>query len=185
MPVETDWGSSMKGSWYLSARQHVLEFVLFNAVFFVATRQLFRKVLAPGSPQDVSFRTFAPPSTPCRGERFMLAATLFSFATAVAHKCVRGSTIFLLQPCHVSAVLLLYVLVAPKTSRLPHIVFNIYLYILWGTITALVFPDLRDYDLFFEIENFFLGELSAGRHRGSGLSFSCADRQMALVFSEI
>lgn len=50
----------------------------------------------------------------------------------------------------------------------PQLLFNIYLHTLWGSILALVFPDLRDHDMLGEVFNFFLGKIG-GRSRGGRL----------------
>jgi hypothetical protein len=41
----------------------------------------------------------------------------------------------------------------------PQLLFNIYLHTLWGSILALVFPDLRDHDMLGEVFNFFIGKI--------------------------
>lgn len=46
MPSVTDLTDTYKGTWYLSPRQHTIEFVCYNVLFFVLLRvglQLFRK----------------------------------------------------------------------------------------------------------------------------------------------
>ncbi|KAF9114976.1 hypothetical protein BGX27_009304 [Mortierella sp. AM989] len=74
----------------------------------------------------------------------------------MAHKFLRGGLIYLLQPCHMSAMLLIIILLGPKEKKWPHVLLNIYFHIMWGTMLALLSPDLRDYDLFFEVENFYI-----------------------------
>jgi hypothetical protein len=46
MPNVTDLADTYKGTWYLSPRQHTIEFVCYNVLFFVLFRlglHLFRK----------------------------------------------------------------------------------------------------------------------------------------------
>jgi len=46
MPRVTDLADTYKGTWYLSPRQHTIEFVCYNVLFFVLFRvglHLFRK----------------------------------------------------------------------------------------------------------------------------------------------
>jgi len=46
MPSVTDLADTYKGTWYLSPRQHTIEFVCYNVLFFVLLRlglHLFRK----------------------------------------------------------------------------------------------------------------------------------------------
>jgi len=45
-----------------------------------------------------------------------------------------------------------------KPQFVPQLLFNIYLHTLWGSVLALVFPDLRDHDMLGEVFNFFLGK---------------------------
>ncbi|RKP12490.1 hypothetical protein BJ684DRAFT_20977, partial [Piptocephalis cylindrospora] len=40
-------------------------------------------------------------------------------------------------------------------DRLTHVIFNLYLQVTWGTLLALLVPDLRDYSAFLEVENFY------------------------------
>ncbi|KAL1935641.1 hypothetical protein VTP01DRAFT_4781 [Rhizomucor pusillus] len=83
-----------------------------------------------------------------------------SFATTVIHKAANNTLLFLMQPCHASAVLLILVMSWPdhKYPMIPHTLFNIYLHTLWGAILALIWPDLRDHDMLGEVSNFFLGK---------------------------
>lgn len=70
----------------------------------------------------------------------------------------------MLQPCHMSAGLLLLLLTNPnKSSITANLLFNIYLHTQWGAIAALIFPDLRDQYLIGETFNFFAG--NGGRQR--------------------
>ncbi|KAG0246931.1 hypothetical protein BGX31_005419 [Mortierella sp. GBA43] len=55
-----------------------------------------------------------------------------------------------------SALLLIIIMAGPKNQKWPHIMLNIYFHIMWGTMLALATPDLRDYNLFFEVENFYI-----------------------------
>ncbi|KAG0260502.1 hypothetical protein BG011_001871 [Mortierella polycephala] len=80
-----------------------------------------------------------------------------SLMITVYQKWTRGGLIYLFQPCHMSAMLLIIILSGPKTHKWPHVLLNIYFHIMWGTMLALLSPDLRDYDLFFEVENFYIG----------------------------
>ncbi|ORX46030.1 hypothetical protein DM01DRAFT_1294016, partial [Hesseltinella vesiculosa] len=91
-------------------------------------------------------------------ERLLLATLMFSFGVTCVHKAVTDTLLFLLQPCHISAFLLIVVMVWPFDSQpwVPRLLLNIYYYTLWGAILALIFPDLRDHDMFLEVFNFFL-----------------------------
>ncbi|KAK9696448.1 hypothetical protein K7432_012454 [Basidiobolus ranarum] len=150
MPVETDWSSGYAGSWFLSPRQHTIEFLLYFFVFAFAAVYFYNKGFnnekAVILPVNASPRTF--------GEKLIIFVLSSSLILVVVHKALTDSLIFMLQPCHVSLVILLTILICPKTQKLPHVLFNIYLNIMWGTILALVFPDYRSYTLFLEVENF-------------------------------
>lgn len=45
-----------------------------------------------------------------------------------------------------------------KYPLIPRLLFNIYLHTLWGTILALIWPDLRDHEMLGEVFNFFMGK---------------------------
>jgi hypothetical protein len=46
LPRETDWSTSLNGSWYLSPAQHGLEFILWNALLIYACWYYVKKALA-------------------------------------------------------------------------------------------------------------------------------------------
>lgn len=65
----------------------------------------------------------------------------------------------MLQPCHMSGLLLIFTLVYPKErSPIPHVFFNCYLHLQWGAFSALLFPDLREHSMIGETFNFFAGK---------------------------
>lgn len=91
-------------------------------------------------------------------EKILFASLLGSFGLTAVHKVLRKNKLFMLQPCHMSAALLLITLANPnKSSIVTNLLFNIYLYTQWGAIGALAFPDLRDHYLVGETFNFFAG----------------------------
>ncbi|GAB5589016.1 hypothetical protein Unana1_03916 [Umbelopsis nana] len=101
--------------------------------------------------------TFQPPYPPSPTEITILVLLCMSLLVTVMHKVASNTTLFLLQPCHVSAALLIAVMVWPdKRSPLPHLLFNVYLHTAWGGIAALLFPDLRDHEMLGEVTNFFV-----------------------------
>jgi len=89
-------------------------------------------------------------------DKILLGLLIASLGLTVMHKTVRRSAIFLLQPCHVSALALIVLLRMDPTQERTHIAFNIYLHCMWGAALALFFPDLRDYNAFLEVENFWI-----------------------------
>ncbi|KAF8924125.1 TMEM164 family-domain-containing protein [Dissophora ornata] len=156
MPFETDWESSLKGSWYLSPRRHIVEFLIYNSVFVYTTLYFYRRALSPGSPISLLFQSYVPPAKKSKIEITVMITLATSLMITVYQKWTRGGMLYLLQPCHMSAMLLIVILSGPKNKKWPHILLNIYFHIMWGTMLALLAPDLRDYNLFFEIENFFI-----------------------------
>ncbi|KAI1317903.1 hypothetical protein EDD11_007565 [Mortierella claussenii] len=156
MPFETDWESSLNGSWYLSPRRHTVEFAIYNAVFLYTVRYFYLRALAPGSPISQQFAAYVPPFKKSKIEISVLVTLAASLLITVYQKWTRGGLLYLLQPCHMSAMMLICILMGPKNKKWPHILLNIYFHIMWGTMLALLSPDLRDYNMFFEIENFFI-----------------------------
>ncbi|KAF9908280.1 hypothetical protein EC991_009924 [Linnemannia zychae] len=156
MPFETDWNSSLNGSWYLSPRRHTVEFVIYNALFLYTVRYFYKRALYPGSPISKLFAAYVPPAKKSKIEISVMVVLTASLLITVYQKWARGGLLYLLQPCHMSAMLLITILAGPKDKKWPHILLNIYFHIMWGTMLALLSPDLRDYDLFFEVENFFI-----------------------------
>ncbi|KAF9966168.1 hypothetical protein BGZ65_000471, partial [Modicella reniformis] len=55
-----------------------------------------------------------------------------------------------------SALMLIIILAGPKDRKWPHVLLNIYFHIMWGTMLALLSPDLRDYGRFYEVVNFYI-----------------------------
>ncbi|KAG0379449.1 hypothetical protein BGX24_000335 [Mortierella sp. AD032] len=156
MPFETDWDSSLNGSWYLSPRRHTVEFVIYNALFLYTVRYFYKRALYPGSPISKLFTAYVPPAKKSKIEISVMVILTSSLLITVYQKWARGGLLYLMQPCHMSAMLLISILAGPKDKKWPHILLNIYFHIMWGTMLALLSPDLRDYDLFFEVENFFI-----------------------------
>ncbi|KAG1147431.1 hypothetical protein G6F37_007934 [Rhizopus arrhizus] len=156
LPIDTDWSNSIEGSWYLPPRQHATELLFLSTGFASATTYCLSKVLDPTSSTWNQLSTFQPigPATPVE---YLLTFSLFSsLSLTFAHKIIRKNKMFMLQPCHMGAGLLLLTLCNPnKSSITTSLLFNIYLHTQWGGIAALMFPDLRDHELVGETFNFF------------------------------
>lgn len=156
VPVETNWAQSSYGSWYNQPRQHGLEIMFLASMYGLTTWYLFRRLLTPGSKNYKLLSQFQPPARASLTERGMTLALICSLLLTLTHKIIRGRVWFMLQPCHMSGVLLLITLVYPdKRSPIPHIFFNIYLHLQWGALAALAFPDLREHTMIGETFNFF------------------------------
>jgi hypothetical protein len=120
-----------------------------------------KKVTNPSNLAWKLLTSFKPKGPATKTEVALTAALIGSFAVTLIHKIKRRNKLFLLQPCHMSAALLLLNLLNPnKSAIIPNLLFNIYLHTQWGAIAALIFPDLRDHYLIGETTNFFAGKSS-------------------------
>ncbi|CEI91885.1 hypothetical protein RMCBS344292_06162 [Rhizopus microsporus] len=156
LPIETDWTNSTKGSWYLHPRQHAIEFLFLSIGFASATGYYLSKILDPSSMTWRILSTFKPIGPATQTERLLTLALFGSLSLTFIHKTIRKNKMFMLQPCHMGAGLLLLTLCNPnKSSIITNLLFNIYLHTQWGGIAALMFPDLRDHYLVGETFNFF------------------------------
>jgi TMEM164 family len=77
--------------------------------------------------------TFQSPYPPSPTEIGILVVLSLSFLVTIIHKIASNTAMFLLQPCHVSAGLLIAVMMWPdKRSPIPHLLLNVYLHTAWG-----------------------------------------------------
>jgi hypothetical protein len=128
--------------------------------FAAASAYYLKKILDPSSLTFQLLKNFKPIGPATRAEKFLIASLVGTFAVTVTHKVIRKNKLFMLQPCHMSAGLLLITLCYPKkTSVVTNLLFNVYLHTQWGAIAALLFPDLRDHYLLGETFNFFAGKI--------------------------
>ncbi|KAI8980509.1 TMEM164 family-domain-containing protein [Pilobolus umbonatus] len=156
IPEETDWSDSTKASWYLTPRQHAKELLLLSSGFASATVYYLSKIIDGSSSTWKLLNSFKPIGKPTRTESLLIATLAGSFTLTLIHKIARKNKLFMLQPCHMSAGLLLLTLCNPNKSNVAaNLFFNIYLHTQWGAIAALIFPDLRDHYLIGETFNFF------------------------------
>ncbi|EPB84092.1 hypothetical protein HMPREF1544_09152 [Mucor circinelloides 1006PhL] len=156
VPVETDWAQSSFGSWYNEPRQHGLELLFLASFWGFATYIMFSRLLKPGTKNYKLLTEFQVPCRASLTERGMTLSLICSLLLTLTHKIIRNRVWFMMQPCHMSGVLLLFTLVYPnKRSPIPHIFFNIYLHLQWGALAALAFPDLREHTMIGETFNFF------------------------------
>lgn len=96
-------------------------------------------------------------------EKAVLGSLVTSLGITLAHKLIRGHALFMLQPCHMSALLLISVMSAPE-KMISKVLFNVYLHTQFGGYAALAFPDTRDHRLFLETFNFFAGKKQVSVH---------------------
>lgn len=145
---------------YLHPRQHAIEFLFLSIGFASATGYYLSKILDPSSMTWRILSTFKPIGPATQTERLLTLALFGSLSLTFIHKTIRKNKMFMLQPCHMGAGLLLLTLCNPnKSSIITNLLFNIYLHTQWGGIAALIFPDLRDHYLLGETFNFFAGRL--------------------------
>lgn len=85
------------------------------------------------SPISQLFNAYEAPRSKSKIEIAVLVTLATSLLITVSHKWARGGMIYLLQPCHMSAMMLIAILAGPKTKKWPHILLNIYFHIMWGT----------------------------------------------------
>lgn len=161
IPDEHDPKNGEIGSWYLSPKQHGVEFIVTNIVFVLLFRFFYNRAFKKDTPADqvLVHAVATAPSKRSKLDFFLLSMLFASISLITYHKYVRNAMVFMLQPCHVSMISLITILLMNPQRKSPHIAFNIYLHTQWGTLLALFFPDLRGYDLPFEIENFWIEHL--------------------------
>ncbi|KAI8339725.1 TMEM164 family-domain-containing protein [Chlamydoabsidia padenii] len=155
LPDETDWKQSVTGSWYVHPRQHALELVFLSSTFAYASYHFYGQALGPGTYNRFLLTHFIPTTKATWTERGLLVSLIASWSLTLTHKILRKNILFMLQPCHVNCLLLIFTMIARKSSALPNIIFNVYLHTQWGGLAALVFPDLRDHHYLGETFNFF------------------------------
>lgn len=156
--------NSNPGTRYVHPRQHGVELVFLSTTFICASSYFLLRTLAPGSLNYTLLTTFVPPCPPTLTEKILFGSLVGSLGLTLTHKLLRGTGLFMLQPCHMSALLLITVMSAPERT-LSKILFNIYLHTQWGGYAALAFPDLRDHHLFLETFNFFAGKVAPSTNR--------------------
>ncbi|KAL0079695.1 TMEM164 family-domain-containing protein [Phycomyces blakesleeanus] len=157
LPLDTDWTQSTKGSWYIPPRQHAIEILCLSTAFACSSFYfLERTILRSGTWIQTLLATFVPLGPATLTEKLLLTSLVASLGLTLSHKIKRKNVLFMLQPCHVSALLLILVMAWPdKRSAIPQLLFNVYLHTQWGGLAALMFPDLRDHKLVGETFNFF------------------------------
>ncbi|RUS22143.1 TMEM164 family-domain-containing protein [Endogone sp. FLAS-F59071] len=156
MPDETNWATSIGGSWFITPAQHGAELIVLTAFYGTLTWISGQRIFRKGNPLSNLLTTFHPPRPISTTERVLVVTLTASLLVTIVHKIIRGTAIYLLQPCHMSAVVLIAIMAWPtKTSPIPHLLLNVYFHTAWCGLSALAFPDLRDHHLFGETFNFF------------------------------
>ncbi|KAI7908265.1 uncharacterized protein BX663DRAFT_493557 [Cokeromyces recurvatus] len=157
---ETDFSDSLGGSWYVSPAAHGIEFLIIVPFYLIMTVYFGYKAIILNKKNYNTLINIKKTVRPKRSwfETMCLIIMILSYTVTVIHKLISHTNYFLLQPCHVSAVILIIIMSWPDNDYqyIPQLLFNVYLHTLWGSVLALVFPDLRDHDLLGEVFNFFL-----------------------------
>ncbi|KAI9265344.1 TMEM164 family-domain-containing protein [Helicostylum pulchrum] len=155
---ETDFNDGLGGSWYISPTSHGIEFLTVAPFYLIMTAYFGYKAILNNKVNYTLLTENKIRPSRSTFELMCLVTVIASFVVTVIHKVYSKTELFLLQPCHVSAVILIMVMAWPTKFNqfAPQLLFNIYLHTLWGAILALVFPDLRDHDMLGEVFNFFL-----------------------------
>lgn len=142
---------------YVHPRQHGVEIFFLSTTFMCATSYFMLRAIGPGTLNYKLLTSFVPPVPASLTEKLLLGSLVGSLGLTLTHKLIRGTGLFMLQPCHMSALLLIMVMSSPE-QFLSKVLFNIYLHTQWGGLAALMFPDLRGHDLPLETFNFFAGK---------------------------
>ncbi|KAI9340974.1 transmembrane protein [Pilaira anomala] len=155
---ETDFNDGLGGSWYVSPTYHGVEFIMMAPFFMTMTAYFGYKAVLNNKVNFTLLTGNRDRATRPLFETICLLMMIASYVVTVTHKVYSRTEFFLLQPCHVSALILILMMAWPTKSSqfIPQLLFNIYLHTFWGAILALVFPDLRDHDMLGEVFNFFL-----------------------------
>ncbi|KAI8374176.1 TMEM164 family-domain-containing protein [Radiomyces spectabilis] len=155
---ETNFEDSLGGAWYISPAHHALEFVILVPLFLALTLFFGWRAFGPTTRAFQLLNSPLPTVKASLLENILLFLLVLSLGVTIVHKAYTETLLFLFQPCHASAFILIIIMGWPSSWNLmvPRLLFNIYLHTLWGAILALVFPDLRDHDMFGEVANFFL-----------------------------
>uniref|UniRef100_A0A0K0FQI7 Transmembrane protein 164 (inferred by orthology to a human protein) n=1 Tax=Strongyloides venezuelensis TaxID=75913 RepID=A0A0K0FQI7_STRVS len=69
------------------------------------------------------------------------------FGGELAFKLISGTAIFLLNPCHLTTIIQLYLLIFPTNNNITKSIFRIHTYTLAGALLAILFPILNTRNL--------------------------------------
>lgn len=106
-----------------------------------------------------------PPGRPRIGNPFvydpwriaLLVSMTFVFAMELCYKLATRQAIFILQPCHILCLIMMFLLAAPATnSRALTYLFRVHIYFLHGPIVAIIFPVTNTLFLPFEVSTYWL-----------------------------
>lgn len=162
IPKDPGVDTSQFGSWFLSPRQHGAEFVIFNLLIgcFLAynLRSAYRQAREEFT-KTMAVREFSKHPMVRVMDWVIIMALVATLLITIYYKVQRNTYLFLLQPCHMSVLLLLILMLHPggeNSALRVHFLFNVYLHISWGGMLAIAFPDTRGYSQLLEMEMFWI-----------------------------
>ena len=160
------------GAWFLSPTQHLVEMlVASSASAYVAyigysmykssslsqhSRQLQQQPQSAQAEQRLRHTASAPSLSPTSSSLYthvLVFLLSLSWAILFIHKSRIDRLWFLLQPCHVLHLLLIYTVTLPPSSPRAIFLFNLYLHLLFSPFLGLVAADLSCYKQPLELAN--------------------------------
>jgi TMEM164 family len=138
-----------EGVWYLSAEQHVFEFLLYLLFYGYVVWTSLPTLAHSSTLRDASSDLLGVERRKSlqHFDRFLGLLGVACFAVTVALKLSKPHPVFqlhyLLQPCHVLTVMFVMLCWLPSSSRVAHMVYNAYSCCFVSTVFALASPDLR------------------------------------------
>ena len=144
------------GAWSLTPEQHVVEFLLANLSFLTLAYFAYHLYTSTphhslarqptSSPTTQAQQRHSHASTPHTAWSYVQVFLLtLSYTLLVIHKYRSDRLWFLLQPCHVLHLLLLYLTTLPPASTTAMFLFNLYLHLLFSPFLGLVAADTSCY----------------------------------------
>ncbi|KAI7871799.1 transmembrane protein [Spinellus fusiger] len=149
--------TSANPSWYPEIRLHAIELTYISSMAILLFIYSVKQLSNPSGICNMLLKSFIPSQHISTGEKITLSALFISWGVSFIHKWIKSQLLYMLLPCHMSALLLMIVIgYSNKLSVLPNLLFNVYLYTQWGALAALIAPDLNGLDLFGELANFYI-----------------------------
>eukprot|EP01133_Synstelium_polycarpum_P019064 gene19064-22829_t len=142
-----------KDHWYMTPEYHALEFVGVNAAYFLMFIIGYIIYLRSNRKGDghigVNMHSIVP--------KLVAFVLIINLALNVYYKTQKGpyNLFFMLQPCHIVSAIYTYCLLTNNVKRGSQ-VFNLAIYYIFVTVSALAFPDTTDLILPGEYHNFYV-----------------------------
>ncbi|KAK4027720.1 transmembrane protein 164 [Daphnia magna] len=136
---------------FLSNRRRIIESILALAVSCLLISFGYRRLIFPTKTTIIRKDR--------GGKRFLLVVLCLVFGVEIGFKFATRSLIFILNPCHVTTMIQIYLLAAPPSQQVTKI-FRIHVNFLNGAILALLFPVINTRLLTFETETYFVQHIA-------------------------